>query len=182
MSLQHYMLLWGGELQHVKSDAAPLPFHQSLSPSLVSCWLSIAIHLHQWSGGFKPWLWQAGVALSRCFLCNVGDGGRRLREEHVYMCIYVYPCVQQGILLPSLPYPGVLWVQTVCCFSSALVVCQVRLVRLRVLTLLQSVTRSDSLPNTDPLCLIKSYFFTNASVVDQWWKNPVLCDLHAAEH
>lgn len=98
----------------------------------------------------QVWLFQGA------FWCNVGDGGRRLREEHLYMCIYVYPCVQQGILLPSLPFPGVLWVQTVCCVSSTLVVCQVRLVRLRVLTLLRSVIRSDSPPNTDPLCLVKS--------------------------
>lgn len=121
----------------------------------------------------QVWLFQGAF----CVMLEMGAGGWEKST-----CIYVYPCVQQGILLPSYPFPGVLWVQTVCCFSSALVVCQVRLVRLRVLTLLQSVIRSDSLPNTDPLCLIKSNFFTNASVVDQWWKNPVLCDLHAAEH
>lgn len=131
----------------------PIPTHSSArSPSLAFSPSLLVVYDHP-SAPVIRWFQTTALtsrcgSFERCFLCNVGEGDKRLREQHLYKCV----CVHQGILLPCLPFTGELWVQTVCCFSSVLVVCQLQLVRLRVLTLLQRVIRSDRVPAIPILC------------------------------
>lgn len=144
------------------------------SPSPAVCWLSLTIHLHHWSGGFKPWLWQATVALLKgAFRCNVGDGDRRLSEEHLYM----YVCAHLGNITAKLSPPPESFMSRLSVVSQP---CQLQLVRWLVLTLSQSVIESDKLPTTDLSChseTLKKVSYTRGSGELLWASDYVIAAL-----